>query len=62
MSRARASTLLALAAFVLAVTAADAKVFLSMEEALKLAFPTATVERKTMFLTTAQKREAQRLP
>jgi hypothetical protein len=61
MNRAGASTLLAAAAFALAGTAAEAKVFLSMEEALKLAFPDATVERKTAFLTAAQQREAQRL-
>ncbi len=61
MSRKGANTLLAVAAFVLAGTAADAKVFLSMEDALKLAFPSATVERKSVFLTTAQQREAQRL-
>ena len=61
MSRAGASVLLTLAAFAIAGTAADAKVFVSMEEALKLAFPAAKVERKTMFLTTAQQREAQRL-
>jgi Na+-translocating ferredoxin:NAD+ oxidoreductase RnfG subunit len=51
----------AVAAAVLAATATDAKVFLSQEEALKLAFPEATVERKTAFLTTEQQREAQAL-
>ena len=50
-----------MAAVVCGVTATDAKVFLSQEEALKLAFPAATVERKTAFLTTEQQREAQRL-
>jgi len=39
----------------------SAKVFLTREEALKLAFPGAAVERKTAYLTEAQKREAQRL-
>jgi len=53
--------ILAVAAAVLAVTATDAKVFLSQEEALKLAFPAATVERKTAFLTTGQQRAAQAL-
>ncbi len=53
--------LVAVAAFVCAVTAASAKVFLSQEEALKLAFPGAKIERKTAYLTTAQQREAQRL-
>jgi hypothetical protein len=53
--------LAAVAAAVLAATAIDAKVFLSQEEALKLAFPDATVERKTAFLTSAQQHEAQRL-
>ena len=48
-------------AAVLAATATHAKVFLSQEEALKLAFPAATVERKSAFLTTEQQREAQAL-
>lgn len=61
MNRTGTSTLLAVAAFVVACAAAHAKVFLSMEEALKLAFPLATVERKSVFLTAAQQREAQRL-
>jgi Na+-translocating ferredoxin:NAD+ oxidoreductase RnfG subunit len=51
----------AAAAVLLAVTAANAKVFLSMDEALKLAFPAATVERRTAFLTDGQRREAQKL-
>jgi hypothetical protein len=55
------SRILAVAATVLAVTATDAKVFLSQEEALKLAFPGAKVERKTAFLTTEQQRAAQAL-
>ena len=50
-----------LTAFVAAGTVANAKVFLSMEEALMLAFPAATVERTSVFLTAAQQREAQRL-
>jgi Na+-translocating ferredoxin:NAD+ oxidoreductase RnfG subunit len=55
------SRILAVAAAVLAVTASDAKVFLSQEEALKLAFPTATVERRTAFLTPEQQRQARTL-
>jgi electron transport complex protein RnfG len=39
----------------------EAKVFLTQEEALRLAFPGTSVERKTAFLTEAQRREAQRL-
>ena len=45
----------------LAVSALDAKVFLTQEEALRLAFPGATVERRTAFLTEAQQKEAQKL-
>lgn len=40
---------------------ADAKVFLSMDEALKLAFPGCTVERKTVYLTAEQLKKAQDL-
>ncbi len=39
---------------------ADAKVFLTKEEALKLAFPGASVERRAAFLTEEQRREAQK--
>jgi Na+-translocating ferredoxin:NAD+ oxidoreductase RnfG subunit len=55
------SRFVAVAAVVFAATAIDAKVFLSQEEALRLAFPAATIERKTAFLTSDQQREAQRL-
>lgn len=41
--------------------AAGAKVFLTQEEALKLAFPGAAVERKTFFLTEAEQKEAEAL-
>jgi Na+-translocating ferredoxin:NAD+ oxidoreductase RnfG subunit len=41
--------------------AAEAKVFLTQEEALKLAFPGSTVEHKTAFLTPAQQKAAQTL-
>jgi Na+-translocating ferredoxin:NAD+ oxidoreductase RnfG subunit len=40
---------------------AAAKVFLTQEEALKLAFPDAKIERRTAFLTQAQQKEAKRL-
>jgi len=44
-----------------AAAAAGAKVLLTPEEALKLAFPGATVERKTAYLTEAQQKAAQKL-
>jgi len=40
---------------------AAAKVYLTREEALRLAFPGATVERKTAFLTPEQQKQAQKL-
>jgi hypothetical protein len=46
---------------VVAAACVDAKVFLTQEEALRLAFPGAAIERKTAFLTEAQRREARRL-
>jgi hypothetical protein len=46
---------------VLVATAAGAKVYLTREEALRLVFPGASVERRTAYLTDAQRREAQRL-
>ena len=49
------------AAVLLAAAAAGAKVFLTAEEALKLAFPGATIERKTAFLTEAQQKAVQKL-
>jgi len=54
----------AAAAVVLGIAAArasQAKVFLTAEEALRLAFPGAAVERKSAFLTPAQQEEARRL-
>jgi electron transport complex protein RnfG len=42
----------------LAAAPAGAKVFLTQEEALTLAFPGAKVERKAVFLTEAEQREA----
>ena len=41
-----------------AAAPAGAKVFLTQEEALKLAFPGAAIERRTVFLTDAETREA----
>ena len=52
---------LGVAAAVLAAAAAGAKVLLTPEEALKLAFPGAAVERKTAYLTEAQRKAAQKL-
>lgn len=53
---------LAFTAFaILLTTAVAGKVLLTQEEALRLAFPGATVERRTVFLTQAQQRAAQRL-
>jgi hypothetical protein len=45
----------------LAAAAAGAKVLLTPEEALKLAFPGAAVERKTAYLTEAQQKAARKL-
>ena len=45
----------------LVAAAAGAKVLLTPEEALKLAFPGAAVERKTAYLTEAQQKAAQKL-
>jgi hypothetical protein len=42
---------------ILAAAPAVAKVFLTQEEALKLAFPGAVVERRTAFLTAAESRD-----
>ena len=50
----------AVAGALLAAPAA-AKVYLTREEALRLAFPGATVERKTAFLTAEQQKQAQKL-
>lgn len=53
---------LAACATLLVAASAPAKVFLTQEEALRLAFPAGTaVERKTAFLTELQQKEAQRL-
>jgi len=49
------------AAVLLVAAAASAKVFLTREEALKLAFPGAVIEHHTAFLTEAQQRAAQKL-
>ena len=44
-----------------AVAPLSAKVFLTQEEALKLAFPGAAVAHRTAFLTAAQQKDAQKL-
>lgn len=54
----------ALAGLVVAALSAgplEGKVFLSQDEALRLAFPDASVERKTAFLTDAERNEVSRL-
>jgi Na+-translocating ferredoxin:NAD+ oxidoreductase RnfG subunit len=53
--------LLAAAAGLAAAAALDAKVFLTREEALKLAFPNAKIERHTAYLTEAQQKAAKKL-
>lgn len=50
-----------LLALALVAAPAAAKVFLSVDEALKLAFPGCKVERKTAYLTAAQVRSAREL-
>jgi FMN-binding protein len=49
------------ALLLLAAAPLSAKVFLTQEEALKLAFPGAAIERRTAFLTEAERQEAARL-
>ena len=51
----------AVLAAVLGPTAANAKIFLTTEEALELAFPGCEVERQTIFLTEAQIERASQL-
>jgi FMN-binding protein len=53
--------LLVAAAGLLTAAAAGAKVFLTPEEALRLAFPDAKVDRRTAYLTAAQQKAAQKL-
>jgi Na+-translocating ferredoxin:NAD+ oxidoreductase RnfG subunit len=53
--------LLAAAAGLLAAAAAHAKVFLTPDEALRLAFPGAAIERHTAYLTEAQQKAEQKL-
>ena len=61
MARVRARVVLAVACL-LAGAEAPARVFLSQQEALRLAFPEGVaVERRTAFLTEAQQQEARRL-
>lgn len=45
----------------MALGGAQAKVFLTVDEALRLAFPGATVERRTSYLTEAQRERANEL-
>ncbi|MGH9360984.1 MAG: hypothetical protein ACRD2T_03645, partial [Thermoanaerobaculia bacterium] len=47
--------------FVSLVGSAQAKVFLTVDEALRLAFPGAKVERRTSYLTEVQRGRAERL-
>lgn len=54
MPRPRRSLVLAIAACVAWAPAAGARVLLTVEEALALAFPGAAVERRTVFLSPAQ--------
>jgi hypothetical protein len=49
------------ALLLLVATPLSARVFLTQEEALKLAFPGAAIERRTAFLTDAERQEASRL-
>jgi Na+-translocating ferredoxin:NAD+ oxidoreductase subunit G len=53
--------LLAAAAAFSVAAVAGAKVFLTVEEALKLAFPAAAIERRTAYLTEAQQKAVQKL-
>lgn len=59
--RRRGATLAGLLAVALGAGPLEGKVFLSQDEALRLAFPGATVERKTAFLTDAQRDDVARL-
>lgn len=60
MARSAAATAVAVGAFLFS-RLAFATVYLSQDEALKLAFPGATVERATAFLTPEQREEARKL-
>lgn len=57
----RARVAVAVAAALLAAAALPAKVYLTMDEALRLAFPGAAVSRRTAFLSPSQQEEARRL-
>ncbi len=52
---------LAAAGLLAAAAALEAKVFLTREEALKLAFPAAVIDRRTAYLTEVQQKGAQKL-
>ena len=53
--------MLAATALLIPATPATSGVFLTLDEALALAFPDCRIERRTVFLTEAQSREVQRL-
>ncbi len=55
------SRLQRVALLLLAAAPLSAKVFLTQEEALKLAFPGAAIDRRTAFLTEAERQEVARL-
>jgi Na+-translocating ferredoxin:NAD+ oxidoreductase RnfG subunit len=57
----RTARLLAAVAGLCAAAALSARVFLTQEEALKLAFPGAKIERRTAYLTEAQQKAVQKL-
>ena len=61
MERRARIRLLASAAAALLASAAGAKVYLTRDEALRLVFAGAQVERRTAYLTDDQRREAQKL-
>jgi len=58
--RRRAGLVAGIVAAIVGAGPLGAKVFLTQEEALRLAFPGASVERKTAFLTDAEKEEVAR--
>jgi len=60
-ARHRLGLLVALAVLGSFVRPLEGKVFLSQDEALRLAFPSASVERKTAFLTEVERDEVARL-
>jgi electron transport complex protein RnfG len=61
VNRSRLGSGLLVAAGILTAATLPAKILLTQEEALKLAFPGATVEHRTAFLTLAQQKDARKL-